>query len=129
MLEIRGAISIYIIKMLVMPVIATIVIFTATDAPTLFLGALTFFAAIVLDMLVLNKDNPVSSIWYIILVHWVISVIFFAVALGDLVLLLLYSYLSTNIETFFVWAVRICMYIMGIVGPIIEIYYNIPYDD
>lgn len=131
LLQIRGAISIYIIKIIVLMAIATIVKITASDTPALFLGALTFFAAVVLDMAVLTKENPVSDIWYIILIQWFMLIIFFAVAVGDFVLVIIYanSYLSPDVETFFAWAVRICMYIMGSVGPIIEIYYNIPYDD
>lgn len=129
LLQIRGAISIYIIKIIVLLAIATIVTFTAPDTTALLLGALTFFATVVLDMAVLAKDNPVSDIWWICLAQWIISVIFLFVAVGDLLLILLYDNISLDAEAFFVISVPICMYIMGIFGSIIEIYYNIPYDD
>lgn len=129
LLQIRGAISIYIIKIIVLLVIATIVAFTASDTSALLLGALTFFATVVLDMMVLAKNNPVSDIWWIILAQWLITIIFLAIAFGDLLLILLYDNISLDAEAFFVIAVPACMYIMGIFGPIIEIYYNIPYDD
>lgn len=129
LLQIRGAISIYIIKLIVLVAIATIVKITASDTSALLLGALTFFTTVVLDMAILAKDNPVSDIWQIYLAHWIITVIFFSVAVVNLLLILLYDYISPDVETFFVMAVQICMYTMGIIGPIIEIYYNIPYDD
>lgn len=133
LLQIRSASSVYIAKMVVLLAIATIAVITASDTSALQLGALTFFAAIVLDMLVLAKNNPVSDIWQIYLAQWIITIIFGIAAASNLLLILLYPNISS--DTWNVMspaidvAVPICMYIMGIVGPIIEIYYNIPYDD
>lgn len=133
LLQIRSASSVYIAKMVSLLIIVTIVIFTASDTSSLQLGALTFSAAIFFDMLVLARDNPVSDIWWIYLAHWIITIIFGIAAAINLLLILLQPNISPDKWIAMLPAINetvmICMYIMGIVGPIIEIYYNIPYDD
>lgn len=132
-LQIRSATSVYIAKLIGLLFVATVALFTASDIPALLLGCFTFAVAIMFDMLILAKDNPVSDIWWIILVQWFITIIFGLATATDLVVLLIYNIFSDETQLLLKPIIRVaassCMYIMGIIGPLIEIYYNIPYDD
>lgn len=132
-LQIRSATSVYIAKCVALLGVAVIAIVTSSSEKTLLLGTLTFVIGIIFDMLVLSKSNPLSDIWWIILVQWLITIIIGVVAFVVAIILLIYNSFQSETKLFIDSIINSVipkyMIAVGILGPLLEIYYNIPYDD